>query len=243
MAHFALLNCKILLGEFDISGDLNRVTIQRTQEPLPDDTFSSTKTFKARIPGLQDGVFGLAGLVELTNDGQDEIFNANMSLSNKPILVTLGAAEDFDRCKFGVIQQGQYQSGGNVGGRAEFSAEGRISGYALTDGNIMAIGAKTGTFNGTYRQLGAVSATQKLYAQIHATAKDTFTSAVFKVQSADDAGGTNVTDRITFATINGLTSEFATPVSGAITQQFWRVICSAFTGTSLTITAAVGIQN
>ena len=241
MAHFPYLNNKIVLGPYDLSGDMNSVTIARTQEGLSDDTFSASKTFKARIGGLGDGVIGMAGLIELTDDGQDEILSTNISLSNIPILISFPGAADFDRCKFGKIQQGSYNRGGNVGQRAEWTAEGKISSYVLTDGNIMATGAKTTTFNGTARQLGALSATQKLYATLHATAKTTFTSAVFKVQSDDNSGFTTPTDRITFSTVTGLTSEFATPVSGAITDDWWRVICSSFTGTSLTIYIAVGI--
>jgi hypothetical protein len=243
MAHYVLTASKIILGQYDISGDLNSVRIERSQKDLDDTNFSSAANgFESCIPGLSKGVIGMGGLVELTDDGQDEIFNAQMSLSNTPLTVGYGGLADFARVKFGAIQQGSYQAGGDVGGRAEFSAEGLISNYALVEGNVMATGAKTGTFNGTWRQLGAVSATQKLYAIIHAIAKTSFTSAVFKVQSADDAGGTNTTDRITFTTITDLTSEFAVPISGAITQQFWRVICSAFTGTSLTIYSSVGIQ-
>ncbi len=238
MAHFALSNCKILLGTFDLTGDMNKVSIARSQADLDDTTWPAT--FKARIIGLSDGQIGMAGLVNLADDGQDEILSGNMSLSNIPVMISLAGAADFDRCKFGKIQQGQYKTGGNVGQRAEWSADGRISSNVLTDGNVMAVGTKTGTFNGTWRDLGAVLDTQKLYAQIHATAKSSFTSAVFKVQSADDNIGTNATDRITFTTITGLTSEFKV-LAGPITQTFFRVMCSAFTGTSLAITAGVGI--
>lgn len=241
MAGFPLLNCKILLGQYDISGSMNSISIARSAAEIPADVFGASKTFRERIAGLGDGVIGMAGLVDLTEDGQDEILSTNMALSNIPILITLKDATDFQRCKFGVIQQGQYQSGGNAGNRAEWTAEGRISSYVLTDGWVMAPGAKTGTFNGTWRELGEVATGSKLYASIHATAKDTFTSAVFKVQSADDGSGTNVTDRITFATITDLVALFATPVEGPITQTFWRVICSAFTGTSLTVYPTVGI--
>lgn len=241
-AHYPLTTTKILLGQYDISGDLNKIEIDRSQAELADDTFTSAATgFRARIPGMQDGVFSLAGMVELTDDGQDEIFETNMSLSSIPIMVGLQGFTDFNRVKFGLIQQGEYKSGGNIGGRAEFSANGRISNYVLTDGNILATGAKTGTFNGTARQLGAVSASRSIWAQIHAVAKTTFTSAVFKLQSDDNSGFSSPTDRITFTTITGLTSELKT-LAGAITDDYWRIVCSSFTGTSLTIYCAVGIQ-
>jgi hypothetical protein len=152
----------------------------------------------------------------------------------------LTGAPDGGRAKFGVFQQGQYQSGGTSGNRAEWSADGRISGYALTDGLILVTGAKTGTFDGVARELGAVSATQYLRAQIHATAKSAFTSAVFVVQSAATEGGAYTT-RGTFATITDLTSQHLVPVAGPQTDTWWRISATSFTGTSLTVYGAVGI--
>lgn len=240
MAHFPLMNARVYLSEFDVSGDLNNIQIARTQADLDDTTFVNSG-FRERITGLSDGVFSFAGLSELTDQGQDEIFHTRFALVDCPVLVTLRGATDGDRCKFATIMQGSYSPGGTVGGRAEFSAEGKLSNHVMTDGFVMAVGAKTGTFNGTWRELGAVTSSQKVYASIHAYAKSSFTSAVFKVQSADDGIGTNATTRITFTTITDLTSQFSS-LSGAITQTFWRVICDSFTGTSLTIVSAVGIQ-
>ncbi len=246
MAHFPYLHNLILLGTMDLSSDMTSVTIARTQEGLSDDTFSPTKAFKARMGGLGDAVVGMAGLINL-GDGtpavptEDSTMFANMSLTGLPLLVSFPGGADFDRCKFGKVQQGTYQPGGNVGQRAEWTAEARISAGVFTDGNIMATGAKTTTFNGVARQLGALSATQKLYAVLFATAKTTFTSAVFKIQSDDNSGFTTPTDRITFTTVTGLTSEMPAAVSGAITDDWWRVTCSSFTGTSLTVYIAMGI--
>lgn len=247
MSHRALNNCLILMGQYNVSGDLNSVGIQRSQAALPDDTFGPNKSFMARIPGQSDGVFSFAGLVELTAGGQDSIFSANMSLANIPLTVVLQPNVS-GRCKFGLIQQGEYRSGGNVGGRAEFGANGRIANYAMTDGDLLDSGTvHTGDFfvapleRGPSLELGAVGATQKLYAIIHAIAKDTFTSAVFAVQSSATEGG-SYTDRILFTTITGLTSQFAVPVAGPITDTWWRVAVASFTGTSLTVYAAVGIQ-
>ncbi len=246
MAHFPHLHTTILLGTMDLSSDMSSVTIARTQEGLSDDTFSPTKAFKARMGGLGDAVVGMAGLINL-GDGsvgvatQDSTLFANMSLTGLPMLISFPGAADFDRCKFGKVQQGTYQSGGNVGQRAEWTAEARVASASWTDGNIMATGAKTTTFNGVARQLGALSATQKLYAILFATAKTTFTSAVFKVQSDDNSGFTTPTDRITFTTVTGLTSEMPAAVAGVVADDWWRITCSSFTGTSLTIYAAVGI--
>jgi hypothetical protein len=238
---FVLKDTKIWLAQYDISTVLAKINVQRSQEGKDAKTFDGT-LWMARAVGLQDGVIGMAGLMDLADDGQDEIFEGLNGQANVPCMVSYAGAADFNRVKFAPIVQGEYASGGNVGDLAAFTANGRLSTSALVVGNIMAVGTKTGTFNGTWRELGAVSATQKVYAQLHATAKTAFTSAVFKVQSADDAGGTNTTDRITFTTVTDLVALHPTAVSGAITQTFWRVICSAFTGTNLTMVAAVGIQ-
>jgi hypothetical protein len=241
MAHFPFKDAKILLDKYDLSGDMNAVGIARTQKELDNKTFVNSG-FEMRIPGFQDGIVSMAGLLETAAGGQDEILHGRFGLTDIPVFITLKQAVDFERAWFGQFMQGNYNRGGTVGERAEWTAEGKLSANALVAGNIMAVGTKTGTFNGVARQLGQVSATQRLYAAIHATAKNAFTSAVFKVQSDDNGGFSSPTDRITFTTITDLVAEFAAPVLGPITDDYWRVICSAFTGTSLDIYAAVGIQ-
>jgi hypothetical protein len=102
--------------------------------------------------------------------------------------------------------------------------------------------ARTVSGTGVARQLGAVSATQRLWAALHVpAASGTTPSLTVRVQSDDNAGFTSPTDRITFTAAAGRTAQMSS-VAGAITDQWWRVTWTV-TGTtpSFRFSVAAGI--
>lgn len=83
--------------------------------------------------------------------------------------------------------------------------------------------ARTSSANGTATQVGAVSATQRMFASLHVTTvsgTDTPTLTV-KVQSAATEGG-SYTDRITFSNATAVGGQWSN-VAGAVTDTWWRV--------------------
>ena len=95
--------------------------------------------------------------------------------------------------------------------------------------------------NTTGRQLGAVSATQSVYASIHVwsvagTSTPTLTA---KIQSDDNSSFTSATDRITMSSATAITSEYKSQ-AGAITDDYWRVNWTV-SGTSPIFKAIVSI--
>ncbi|MDP3939934.1 MAG: hypothetical protein Q8R92_17590 [Deltaproteobacteria bacterium] len=70
-------------------------------------------------------------------------------------------------------------------------------------------------------QLGAVSATQKVYAALHVFSVVSAPAAVITVESDDNSDFTSATTRITFTTVTAATSEFLS-LAGAITDDWWR---------------------
>src|SRR6266545_2313541 len=88
--------------------------------------------------------------------------------------------------------------------------------------------------------LGAVSATLKLYATFHVfgTPGTTITVVIESAAASNFAGAT------TRATIGPLTTAggtWLTPVAGAVTDTWWRLRVTAITGT-FTVAGAIGIQ-
>lgn len=97
--------------------------------------------------------------------------------------------------------------------------------------------ARTATGTGTAFQLGAVSASQRVWAALHVqAASGTTPTLVIKLQSSATAGGT-YTDRVTFSTASTTGSEWASAL-GAITHTWWRVTWT-ITGTSPSFTFGV----
>lgn len=104
---------------------------------------------------------------------------------------------------------------------------------------ILPLTSRVASGTGTIYQLGALSASQILIANLHVTAFDGSTLDVV-VKSNDTNNTTTPTSRITFAQATGVTSEFKT-VSGAITDTYWYVDFT-FTGNSFTAAVAAGIK-
>jgi hypothetical protein len=91
-----------------------------------------------------------------------------------------------------------------------------IRGTVDTASTIAATGSSTGA------QLGAVSATQRVWAVVHfLTAGGTTPSITVKVQSDNNSGFTSPTDRITFTAATTKGGQFGSAV-GAITDDYWR---------------------
>jgi hypothetical protein len=243
MSHIVLKDQKIYLAHYDLTGDTNSIALEDVQETPDHTTFG--QGWRNKLPGLRSFKFSVAGFHDLTALGQDEVIDSKFSVNDVPISVSHLAGLAGEVCRFGPVAFANFESGGTIGDPAEFSLEGELSSYRLVRGQVMvdAATSRTGTFNGTAYQLGAVSSTQKLYAILQVVAYNA-TSITVKVQSDDNSGFLSATDRITFTAVTNTATraQFAVPVSGAITDDWWRVIVSAFSGTSASIFAAVGIQ-
>jgi len=103
------------------------------------------------------------------------------------------------------------------------------------------VAARTTDGNGTAVALAGPTASQRLYAALHVTAYSGLTNVVFKIQSDDASGMASATDRITFTTVSGLTSQFAS-VAGSFSSETHHRITWDVTGSgSVTFVAAFGV--
>ena len=140
--------------------------------------------------------------------------------------------------------EAEYSMSGQVGDLFGFDMS-AMSNDLLVRNTLMESGAKTATGVGTGRKLGSVLANQKVYAGVHILAKSGTNPALgIKVQSDDNASFTSSTDQITMTQMTNIGAQWAVPLAGAITDDYWRF---AFTisGTgspSFTIRAWIGIQ-
>lgn len=133
---------------------------------------------------------------------------------------------------------------GTVGdlAKAKVNAVGSDGGYGVVRGQL-ALDYSTVTATGaagTALNLGAVSASQSLYATLHifGTPGTTITGII---QSDSDNTWASPTTRITFGPHTTAGGYWATPVAGAITDTWWRLNISAITGTFV-IACAIAVQ-
>lgn len=226
MALYVLTDCKLWLGEYDFSGDHNALALNYSSE-LEDVTTFGDDT-RTRIGGLKTVAAELEGFVSVSDgaNDQDDVMFANVGISDKLMTIGPEAGVDGEIAYFFLSNEANYTPGAAVGEAMRFtvSAEASEGAGGLVRGTIMHNATRTATGNGTGRQLGAVSSTQKLYAGIHVpTASDGDTLDVTIESDATNSFSGSETIRGTFTQISAITSEWLTPIAGAITDTWWRV--------------------
>lgn len=240
MGSLVLSGAKAYVGGYDMSGDLNGIALKYGAD-LKDATSIADST-RQRRPGLKDVGFQLDGY---WNGGvgnvDDQAFNSMVAVNDVPITLCPIVGAEGEIVYTFKADTAQYAPGAKVGDMFAFSVQG--GGDAdLVRATMMQNSARTVTGTGTIMQLGAVSALQKLWAALHIVAVSGAGTIVAKVQSAALIGFGSPTDRITFSSAAAVGSQWAAPVAGAITDQFWRVTWTITGFTSVTFAVPVGIQ-
>lgn len=231
MAKHALTATQLLFDVYDITGDHSQVTLRLTRGELDSTVFGNSA--RSRTAGIPAWELTHGGFWEAGTGYSDTIINGVLGTTGKVMTVIPQGSTVGNVAYSSKVAAMQYEYGGTIGAMNGFSGAMLGDGTKIIRGTVMASGAKTATANGTGYQLGAVSATQYLYGVLHCTASagdDTQTLNV-KIQSDDNANFTDPTDRLTFTEISTAAScQWATPVSGAITDDYWRAVYTIANG-------------
>ena len=241
MASNVLTNCQLYVGEFDWSGDMRSVRLDYGTETKDATTFGQTtrinKAGLKTVRLLSNGLWS-AGTGEI--DG--ELFGV-IGTADKPVSVIPSAGTAGDACYLFRSMRANYTPGAPVGELLEFASEAVASGGdGLVRGTVLFNGTAGSTSTGTKFQVGAVGATQRLYAALHVfAASGTNPTLTVAVQSDADSSAGSETARITFTQAIAATSQWSS-VAGAITDTWWRVSYTiGGTNPSFTFAVTVGI--
>lgn len=240
MASTILTDAQIFLAGYNFSGQSNAVALDYSSDMLDATTFGNTTRINAG--GLKSAVGSAAGNWDSADStAVDPVTFARVGTADLPLVI----AEDGDVSDIAFLKRvtvAEYTVGGQVGELLPFSLtfEG-TDGQPLVRGKLFHNASATGNVTGTAIQLGAVSATQYLYAVLHVFSGSGSFDVL--VQSASDEAFTTPTTRITFtnvATGTAVASQWATRVAGAITDTWWRI--TATNPATRNFAVAVGIQ-
>lgn len=234
----ALTDAFVHVAGYDFTGDSNMVKIDASADELPSTTFGSNG-WKEVEAGLKTVEMQMGGFLDTGGLVDAEAFSAlgTQVAYTAGLVETAGqAAYMFEGAKF------NYNLLGAVGELAPFSlgcyhkgSYGLVRGTLMkARGNVSATGAL-----GSGLQLGAVLSTQRVYATFHAFSVGTTITVV--LESDDNAGFSSATTRATIGPITTVGGTWVTPVSGAITDDYWRFRVTAITGT-FSVAAAIAIQ-
>ncbi|KKN54437.1 hypothetical protein LCGC14_0592350 [marine sediment metagenome] len=260
MATFVWSNVRLFVDEFDLSGQMNKLQLDYTAEMLDATVMSPDKT-RLHAPGLWSAEINHNGFLDYADGAIDDQLFATLGV-DAGVLQTivpvpsgaLGVIADGDHAFFGEFVSGAYTPGGTVGELAAFNwvasgrtqlAKGRVSIDDAANVTGVANGSAYQFGNAAFGPLGAaidVPSGDLVKAMVHVTAEDTFTSATIVLESDDveNFGGTP-TIVATQAIVPGIASyAFETDGTTAITDDWFRLRVSAFTGTSLTLIGSIG---
>lgn len=240
MSTFVLTNATTYVAGYDFTGDSNELSLSIEMDEQDTTVFGSS--FRSRVGGVRDASLSLSGFWQSdTTDAVDpQIFSTQTTMDHVVTVSPTGTAAEAAY----IMQGGKfgYDLLGAHGEVAPFSlempgssAQGVVRGQlAKAKGNVSATGALGSGVN-----LGAVSATQYLYASFHVFSAGT--TITVKIESDDNSNFTSATDRITFSAITTTGGTWATRLAGAITDTYYRFNVTAITGT-FSVAGAIGIR-
>lgn len=239
MASLALIDPTVWISGIDATGYLNRMSANISADEL-DNTVFGLGGYRRRIAGLKTVAAEYGGFFEAGTGAPDPETFTNLGTADR--VITLGSTSTETSVAY-MYQGGafQYNALGTIGEVAPYTVShsstnpvGIIRGQTTkAKGNVSSTGA-----TGTGVNLGAVGASQFLYATLHVFSAGTTITVI--VQSDDNAGFTTPTTRITFGPITTTGGTWGTRVAGALAETHYRINVSAITGT-FSIAAAIGI--
>ncbi len=233
-------NAVVLLSGKDIAADGNKVKLGDEVELLEKTHFNDdSKEFE---PGLEIVTFDYQGFVQFGEGLIDEVLHGDVGGSEEVLTVMPGSGAQGE---VGFATKSialDLQRSADHGKLLIFQIKGKGN-KALVRVVCLETGTKGTSYNGTARQLGAVSSAQKLYSSLHVTAVSGGTpSLIVKVQSAPDQAFTTPTDRIVFSAVSDTGAQWG-EAAGPITDQWYRaVITIAGSTPSFTLAVCAGIR-
>ena len=242
MPALALLDVKLFAAGHDLSGQMNACALEYAADMLDETTFGATT--RINKGGLKSVVANHQGFWDAGSaTAVDPVVFARVGLEDVPIVIAPeGGAVNALAYLFRAIHAEYAIGAGVVGELLPFSVamEG-TGGQPLVRGRVMHNASATGAVTGTAIQLGSISATQFLYGSFQVfSGSGTFPVLV---QSSSDQAFTTPNTRITFATVatgTAVASEWATRVSGSISDTWWRI--TATNPATRNFAVAIGIQ-
>jgi hypothetical protein len=218
MATEVLKNQKVFFGGYDLTGITNAVSLASEAEAV-DATVLGNST-RVNKGGLKTVAASVQGFFDA--DPYDSALYANVGASDKPLSILTSGTEGTPAYMFKCMI-GSYNPSASIGDMFGFSLETAGAGN-LIRGTLMENNtAATSTADGTGRQLGAITASQKMYAALHIfSASGTTPTLDVTVESDDNSSFTSAATRITFSQANAVGAQYTT-LDGAITDDYWRV--------------------
>ena len=230
MATQVVKNRPSWLGSLNIGDYASTLAMEYGAEAA--DNTVLTDVYRSNAGGLLTFGFSADTYADYT-DADLAIFNGVNTAVPLTFATGTGDADDI-AFMINALQVSATPIAGTVGDMAGTNISGNAVGR-LVKGTIEFNGSAATGGATAVSQIGAVSAEQSVYANLHVTASTGSTLNVV-IQSFN---GSNVVNRITFNQATGVSSQ-SLSLAGPITEEYWRVSYT-MTGGSFTFAVAIGI--
>ena len=224
-----LINCKVIVGGLDLSGDSNSVGLVHGAEMLDATTFVTVASGSTRryIPGLK--TFELTGNMFWNTGNTDSVLFSRVGIAGEVATVGLIGEAEGDRVFFCKGVRGAYNpASGEIGQLVTAQLDLKNSGSPLVRGSLMRgnLTPVTVTGNSVGLNLGSL-ASKRIYSALHILSPLTPGGGgeqIIGTIESDDAGGFGTpTTRLTHATMTEDGSDWQEATLGAgVTDNFWR---------------------
>lgn len=255
MGLIVLTDAKVYVGGYNLSGYSNEAHV--TQNPVMLDATVFGLGTKKNTPGLYDFKADVAGFMDYTYPmgaaPLDQLNSFNSALFAKILTngtpdiasyAALGNAEGDIAFTMQAVNSKFDPLSGAVGTLVPYKLELNAAGLPLVRGVVQGVGLKTVTGGSAAGiQLGAVSATQKLYAGLHVVgASGTTPTLNVTVRSAAASNMASPTTRLTFPQFTTSVGASWQSVAGAWADTYYDVRWTiAGTSPNYTVFVVVGI--
>lgn len=238
---------QIVAADLDISCNVKSWQGRATCEQL-DTTAACSTGWRSYIGGQKSWQFDVDGMVDFANDGLDEKLGVDvLGGAITPISVmpstdggALGAV-----AYTGKALHVDYSTFGAIGELGPFSLRTVGRDDPLVYGKVLhpTTSARSSSGNGTGYQLGALTSAQSIFLALHVTAISGSPTFAVILESDDNSNFTSATTRITSANYSAATGSEWQYLTGAVTDDYWRVRWTVSGGSSPSISflAVVGI--
>ena len=229
MSQLVLQNAKIFFHGANLQTDLNQVDVNTARAMLNATVFGDT--FMRNRAGIASVTASITGFFNAgTNpDKPYPTFLDQLGSNDRLVSVFPTTIEEGSTTNKGIAfnaSQSRFNLQGRHGDLLGFDAAFAGRGHRLLEVTCLkdaSVNMETASQNWTAFNVGAVSASQYLYAGLHVLENQgTSPTLDLKIQSDDAAGFGSATDRVTFTQATTRGSQYATRVAGAITDTYWR---------------------
>lgn len=224
MAIYYNKDFSILVDDIEMAAHAKSVSLSTEVAQLDTTSLASTG-WVSMIGGNKSGSVNIEFMQDVADASVDQTLWPLLGVADVPKSVCIGSADGSPAYLLKSIPLSYTPLQGAVGELAMGAISGSSSTGPVVRGKLLHPSnvSRTSSSSGTGRQLGAVTAGQKVYAALHViSASGTSPTLDVKVQSDDNSGFTSATDRITFTQATGRTSQLSS-LAGAITDDYWRV--------------------